>query len=174
MDSVATKTSNRIELRVIHSIATSLDAWMTVSNEGHAISFPVRTQLGMPLMVITGDDTVSLRQGKLFINDSGHTSSPTKSTKKKPTYGLIHYLSGIAVDSDAQDQFHVKLYVPTEKYNMIWDLGARGLVPRLISLQVKGLQGDSQWDVADIGNMLLVEQFSFSFPINIHGMYGPA
>lgn len=170
MESVASKTSNRVELRVVHSKASVLDAWMTVSNDGHAISYPVRTQLGMPLSVIVGDDTISLRHGKLFINDGGHVSHPTKSTKKKPTYGMIHYLANVDVDAEAQEQFHVKLYVPTDRYKMIWDLGSRGNLPRLISLQVKGLQGDSRWDITDVGTMLLVEDFSFSFPVNVHGL----
>jgi len=174
MESVVSRTSNRIELRVVHSITTSLDAWMTVSNEGHAISYPVRTQLGMPLTAIVGDDAVSLRHGKLFISDAGHAPRATKSSRKKTTYGLVHYLAGDDIDSEAQEQFHVKLYVPTEQYEMIWDMGARGNLPRLISLQVRGLQDDSQWDIADVGTMLLVEDFSFSFPIDTRGMYGPA
>lgn len=172
MDGVESKASNRIELRVLHSMATALDALMTVSNEGHAISFPVRTQLGMPIMASVGDDTFSLHDGKLFIHDGGRTSHSAKSTKK-PTYGLVHYLSGTEVDAEAHEQFHVKLYVPTERYNVIWDLGARGHLPRLISLQVKGLRGDAQWDVTDVGNMLLVENFSFSFPINPFGPPDP-
>jgi hypothetical protein len=174
MESVASKTSNRIELRVVHSLTTALDAWITVSNEGQVISCPVRTQLGAPLSVIVGDDTISLRHGKLFIYDGGHASQPAKSTKKKLTYGLVHYLANIEVDLETQEQFHVKLYLPTESYNTIWGLGSRGNLPRLIQLQVKGLREDSRWDIADIGAMLLVEDFSFSFPIDIHGMYGPA
>jgi hypothetical protein len=171
MDSVSSRTSNRIELRVIHSSATSSDALMTVGTEGQAISLPVRTQLGMPLSVSVGDNVVLLRHGKLFIYDSGHASKSSKPTKssKKPTYGLIHYLSDIDVDSEAQVQFSVKLYVPTEKYNTIWDMGARGRIPREISLQVMGLQGDAQWDVNDVGTMLLVEDFSFSYPIDATG-----
>lgn len=169
MESVVSRTSNRVELRVVHSMATALDAWMTVSNEGHAISYPVRTQLGMPLSVVRGNDTISLRHGKLFIHDSGHATHPAKS-KKKPTYGMIHYLASVEVDSEAQEQFHVKLYVPTDRYKMIWELGSRGSLPRLISLQVRGLQGDSRWDVADVGSMLLVEDYSFSFPIGAHGL----
>lgn len=172
MDSVLSRTSNRIELRVIHSMATSLDALMTVSTEGRAINFPVRTQLGMPLSVIVGDDTVSLRHGQLFLYDAGHVSKSPKSAKsaKKPTYGLIRYLPGIEVDSEAQVQFDVKLYVPTEKYNTIWDMGAHGHLPQQISLQVMGLQGDAQWDIDDVGTMLLVEDFAFSYPINTHGL----
>jgi len=172
MVSVSSRVSNRIELRVIHSAATSFDALMTVSTEGQAISFPVRTQLGMPLSVIVGDDTAALRHGQLFIYDAGHVSKSPKSQKssKKPTYGLIRYLSGFEVDSEAQVQFDVKLYVPTEKYNTIWDMGARGHLPQLISLQVMGLQGDAQWDIDDVGTMLLVEDFSFSYPINTRGL----
>ncbi len=173
MESVVSRTSNRIELRVIHSMATSLDAWMTVSNDGHDISFPVRTQLGLPISVITEHDTISLRQGKMFIYESRHPSKSSKSAKKQ-NFGVVHYRAGIEVDAEGQDQFHVKLYVPTEKYKMIWDLGSRGLLPRLISLQVKGLQDDSRWDIADVGTMLLVEDFSFSFPIDTQGLYGPA
>jgi hypothetical protein len=172
MESVLTRTSNRIELRVIHSAATSLDAMLTISTEGQTIGLPVRTQLGMPLSVIVGDDTVSLRHGQLFLYDAGYVSKSPKSAKstKKPTYGMIRYLSGMEVESDAQVQFDVKLYVPTEKYNTIWDLGARGHLPQLISLQVMGLQGDAQWDIDDVGTMLLVEDFSFSFPIHTHGL----
>jgi hypothetical protein len=172
MESVASRTSNRIELRVTHSAVTSLDALLTVSTEGQAISFPVRTQLGMPLSVIVGDDNVFLHHGMLFIYDAGHVSRSPKSAKstKKPTYGLIRYLSGIEVESEAQAQFDAKLYVPTEKYNTIWDMGARGLLPRQISLQVMGLQADAQWNIDDVGTMLLVEDFSFSFPVNTHGL----
>ena len=172
MVSVSSRTSNRIELRVIHSAATSFDALMTVGTEGQAISFPVRTQLGMPLSVIVGDDTASLRHGQLFIYDAGHVSKSSKSPKssKKPTYGLIRYLSGIEVDSEAHVQFDVKLYVPTEKYNAIWDMGARGHLPQLISLQVMGLQDDAQWDIDDVGTMLLVEDFTFSYPIAPRGL----
>lgn len=172
MESVSSRTSNRIELRVIHSAATSLDSMMTVSTEGQAISLPVRTQLGLPLSVIVGDDTVSLRYGQLFIYDAGHVSKSPKSAKstKKPTYGLIHYLSGIEVDTEAHVQFDVKLYVPSEKYNTIWDMGARGHLPQQISLQVMGPQGDAQWDINDVGTMLLIEDFSFSYPIDTHGL----
>ena len=171
MESVLSRTSNRIELRVIHSAATSLDAMLTVSTEGQAISLPVRTQLGMPLSVIIGDDTVSLRHGQLFLYDAGYVSKTSKTPKstKKPTYGMIRYLSGIEIDSGAQAQFDVKLYVPTEKYNTIWDLCARGNIPQLISLKVIGLQGDASWDIDDVGTMLLVEDFSFSYPIHAHG-----
>jgi hypothetical protein len=171
MDTVSSRISNRIELRVIHSMATSVDALMSVSTEGQVISIPVRTQLGMPLSVIVGDDTVPLRHGKLFIYDAGLVSKPPKSPKsaKKPTYGLIHYLAGNDVDSDAQVQFDVKLYVPTDKYSTIWDMSARGNLPQTISLQVMGLQGDAHWDLNDVGSMLLVEDFSFSYPINAHG-----
>jgi hypothetical protein len=170
MDSVESKTSNRIELRVLHSMATLADAWMTVNNEGHAISFPVRTQLGMPITITVDDDTLSLRDGKLFIHDGGRAAHSAKSTKNT-TYGMIHYLAGTDIEAEAREQFHVKLYVPTERYNVIWDLGARGHLPRLISLQVRGLQEDSQWDVSEVGNMLLVEDFSFRFPINAHGLH---
>lgn len=164
MDSVVSGASNRIELRVIHSMATTLGAWMTVTKDGHAISFPVHTQLGMPITVCVGDGTLSLREGKLFLHDGGRAAHSGKSTKK-PTYGLIQYLSGIEVEAEAQEQFHVRLYLPTERYDTMWDLAARGHLPRLISLQVKGLQADAQWDVSESGPMLLVEDFSFSFPI---------
>lgn len=174
MEIVASKTANRIELRVVHSLTTSLDAWMTVSNEGQVISCPVRTQLGTPLSVIVGDDTLSLRHGKLFIYDGGHASPPAKSTKKKLTYGLVHYLANTEVDLESQEQFHVKLYLPTESYNTIWGLGSRGNLPRLIQLQVKGLREDSRWDLDNIGAMLLIEDYSFSYAIDTHGLYGPA
>jgi hypothetical protein len=49
-------------------------------------------------------------------------------------------------------------------------MGARGLLPRQISLQVMGLQADAQWNIDDAGTMLLVEDFSFSFPVNTHGL----
>ena len=172
MDGVETRVLNRIELRVIHSMTTLLDAWMTVSNEGHAISIPVHTQLGLPITVTVGDDAVSLREGRLFIHDGGNASRSAKS-KKNPTYGLVHYLSGIAVEAEAREQFHVRLYVPTERYNILWDLGARGHLPRLISLQVKGLQDDAHWDVSDVGAMLLVEDYSFSYPISPYGLHDP-
>jgi hypothetical protein len=172
MESVATRASNRIELRVIQSMATTFDAFMTVSTEGQAISFPVRTQLGMPLSVNIGDDSVSLRHGKLFIYDAGHVLKAPKSVKsrKKPTYGLIRYLSGIEVESEAQVQFDVKLYVPSDKYTALWDMCARGLLPREISLQVMGLHADSQWDTNDVGTMLLIEDFTFNYPIHAHGI----
>jgi hypothetical protein len=171
MESVISRTSNRIELRVIHSTATSSEALMTVSTEGQVISLPVRTQLGMPLSVSVGDDIASLRHGNLFIYDSGHVSKSSKSPKstKKPTYGLIHYLSGIEVDSDAEVQFDVKLYVPAEKYTTIWDMGARGHLPRGISLQVMGLHADTRWDINKVGTMLLIEDFSFSYSIDTPG-----
>ena len=172
MDDVKSRASNRIELRVVHSMATTLDAWMTVTNEGHAISFPVHTQLGMPITASHGDDTLSLREGKVFIHDAGHTPHYAKSTKK-PTYGLVHFLSGVEVEAEAQEQFHVRLYVPTERYNVLWDLAARGRLPRLISLQVKGLDADAQWDVSDAASMLLIEDFSFSFPVNSYGLHDP-
>ena len=63
----------------------------------------------------------------------------------------------------------MKLYVPTDKYSTIWDMSARGNLPQTISLQVMGLQGDAHWDLNDVGSMLLVEDFSFSYPINAHG-----
>jgi hypothetical protein len=174
MESVVSKSSNRIELRVVHSLTTALDAWMTVSHEGQVISCPVRTQLGAPLSVIVGDNTISLRHGKLFLYDGGQVSPPGKSAKKKQTYGLVHYLANVDVDLETQEQFHVKLYLPTESYKTIWDMGSRGNLPRLIQLQVKGLRDDSQWDITDVGAMLLVDDFSFSYAIDTHGLYGPA
>jgi hypothetical protein len=172
MGDVESKASNRIELRVTHSMTTALSAWMTVSKEGHAISLPVRTQLGMAITVSVGDDTFSLHNGKLFIHDGGRASHSAKSSKER-TYGLVHYLAITEADAEAQEQFHVKLYVPTERYSVIWDLSARGHLPRLITLKVKGLQNDARWDVSDVGNMLLVEDFSFSFAINLHGLHAP-
>jgi hypothetical protein len=168
MESVTVKDWNRVELRVIRSMATMSDAWMTVGNDGHAISYPVRTQLGMPLTVIDGDDTVTLRYGKLFINETNRVARPAKSAKK-PTFGFIHYLADVEVDAEAQEQFHAKLHVPTEEYNRLWELGTRGRMPRLIQLQVRGLQSDGQWDISDTGTMLLVEDFSFSFLIDTGG-----
>lgn len=165
MDGVESRVSNRIELRVIHSLTATLDAWMTVTNDGHTLSFPVHTQLGMPITVAAGGDTVTLREGRLFIHDGGRASRSTKPALK-PTYGLVQYLAGTQVEAEAQDQFHVRLYVPTERYSVIWDLSARGHLPRLISLQVKGLQENAQWDVSEFGNMLLVEDFSISFPVS--------
>ena len=67
----------------------------------------------------------------------------------------------------------MKLYVPTEQYEVIWDLGARGHLPRQISLQVKGLQDDARWDISEVGTMLLVEDFSFSFPISSYELFSP-
>jgi hypothetical protein len=168
MESVSSRTSNRVELRVLHSAATSSDSVMTVSTEGQVISLPVRTQLGLPLSVSVGDEVVSLHHGQLLIYDSGHVSKSPKSPKssKKPTYGLIHYLSGNEIDTEALLQFDVKLYVPTEQYNTIWDMSARGHLPQQISLQVMGLRGNAQWDIHDVGPMLLIEDFSFSYPID--------
>jgi len=165
MDDVEARVSNRIELRVVHALASTLDAWMTVSSEGHAISVPVRTQLGMPITVTIGDNTLALHEGKLFIHDGGGAPHAATSTKKR-TYGLVHYLARPEVKSETHEQFHVKLFVPTDQYRVIWDLGARGHLPRLISLQVKGLHGNAEWDVSDVGSMLLIEDFSFSFPIS--------
>ena len=144
---------------------------MTVGTDGQVISFPVRTQLGMPLSVSVGDDVVSLRHGQLFIYDAGTSSKLPKSAKpaKRPTYGMIRYLSGVEVDSDAHVQFDVKLYVPSDKYITMWDMSARGQMPQQIMLQVMGLQSDAQWDTNDVGTMLLIEDFSFSYPIGIHG-----
>lgn len=172
MEGVVSRTSNRIELRVIHSTVTTSEALMTVSTEGQVISLPVRTQLGMPLSVSVGDDIASLHHGNLFIYDSGHASKPSKSSKstKKPTYGLIHYLSGIEGDAESAVQFDVKLYVPSEKFTTIWDMGARGHLPRGISLQVMGLHGDARWNINEIGTMLLIEDFSFSYPIDTQGL----
>jgi hypothetical protein len=174
MESVVSRVTNRIELRVVHSISTSLDAWMTVDNEGHDISFPVRTQLGMSIPVITERDTLSLRQGKMFVFESRHAPKSGRAEKKKPSYGVVHYRAGVDVDAEGVEQFHVKLYLPTERYDRLWELGSRGLLPRLIALRVKGLQDDGAWDVSNVGPMLLVEEYSFSFPIDVHGMYGPA
>jgi len=138
---------------------------MTVTNEGHAISFPVQTQLGLPIKaIVDDDDPILLRDGKLFLHDGG----PSSEKSAKPSYGLVQYVPGGNVEGEAQaqEQFRVRLYVPTERYTMMWELAARGLLPRLISLQVKGLQGDTEWDIAEVGPMLLVEDFSFSFPIS--------
>lgn len=170
MDSVESRASNRIELRVIQSMATSLDALMTVNSEGRAISIPVHTQLGLPIKITIDDDTLSLREGKLFIQDSGRASAKSA---KKATYGLVQYLSGNDLEAECQEQFHVRLYVPSERYDVIWDLAARGHLPRLVSLQVKGLHGDAEWDLADVGSMLLIEDYSFSFPVNAYGLHGP-
>lgn len=162
MDSVQSRTSDRIELRVVQSTPTALDSWMTISNEAHVLSFPVHTQLGMPIKAIVGHDTVSLREGKLFIHDGGRTSAKVS---KKPSYGLVLYNANVDVDMEAREQFHVRLYIPTERYNEIWDLAARGHLPQLITLQVKGLEGDAEWNVTDSSSLLLIEEFSFSFPI---------
>jgi hypothetical protein len=170
MDTVESRASNRIELRVLQSMATSLDALMTVNNEGRAISFPVHTQLGMAIKVSVGGESLSLREGKLFIQDVGRTAPKSS---KKATYGLVHYLSGIDLEAECQEQFHVRLYVPSQRYDVIWDLAARGHLPRLVSLQVKGLDSDAEWDVSNIGSMLLIEDYSFSFPVNSYGLHGP-
>jgi hypothetical protein len=154
-------------------MATTSDAWMTIGNEGRAISYPVRTQLGMPLSVVDGDDTYSLRYGKLFVNDGGRITRPARPAKK-PTFGFIHYLGDLEVDQEAQEQFHVKLHVPTAEYEKLWEMGSRGNLPRLIELQVKGLQSDGQWVISDTGTMLLIEDFSFSFLIDTGGEHGPA
>jgi len=164
MESVDIKSSNRIELRVIHAAATMLDAWMTVTNEGHAITYPVQTQLGYPIRAIVEDETVLLREGRLFIHDGG----PASDKAVKPSYGLVQYIatSHVEAESVAQEQFRVRLYIPTDRYALMWDLAARARMPRLSSLQVKGLQADTEWNIAGAGPMLLVEDFSFSFPIS--------
>ncbi len=178
MGEVEPRVSNRIELRVTHSVTTALGAWMTVSSEGQVISAPVRTQLGMPLTIVDDDNTFSLHDGKLLIHDAGRASDSAGSTKKQ-NYGLVRYLARPAAkaetesEAQAQEQFQVKLYVPTEQYEVIWDLGARGHLPRQISLQVKGLQDDARWDISEVGTMLLVEDFSFSFPINTYELFSP-
>lgn len=56
---------------------------------------------------------------------------------------------------------------PTERYNVISDMTARGHLPRLISLQVRGLQSGAEWDVSDVGSMLLVKAYSFSFLVGV-------
>jgi hypothetical protein len=172
MESATATARNRVELRIVRSMATMSDAWMTLGNSGRSISFPVRTQLGMPLSVIDGDDTVSLRYGRLVINDSGHVHRSSKAGKK-PTFGLIHYLADYEVDQEAQERFLVKLHVPTEEYDRLWELGSRGNMPRMLQLQVKGLLSDGQWDVAESGNMLLVEDYTFSFLIDPDGAHSP-
>lgn len=161
-DSVATRDTNRIELRVVQTFTATPDAWITVSNEAHVINFPVQTQLGVPIRAVVGHDTVTLREGKLFIHDAGRA---TARITKKPSYGLVRYHTGVDVEMEAREQFHARLYVPSERYREIWDLAARGRLPRLISLQVKGLEDDGEWHVDETGNMLLIEEFSFSFPI---------
>ncbi len=162
MESVESRISNRIELRVIHAAASAPDAWMTVTNEGHVMRLPVRTQLGAPIKAIVGEKTILLREGTLFIHDGGQSAARVT---KKPSYGLVQYRANPDIDIESQEQFLVRLYVPTKEYGVMWDLAARGRVPRLISLQVKGLQGDIEWDIADVGTMLLIEDFSFSFPL---------
>jgi hypothetical protein len=173
MGDIEPKASNRIELRASRSVTAASAAWMTVTHEGHVISFPVRTQLGTAITVSVGDGTHSLHNGKLFIQDGGRAPHSAKASKER-TYGLVHYLGLTEADAEAQEQFHVKLYAPTERYHVIWDLSARGHLPQLITLKVKGLQTDSRWDVSDVGNMLLVEDFSFSFPIDTPGLHNPA
>jgi hypothetical protein len=165
MDIATVIPRNRIEFRVLRSSATLSDAWMTIGTEGHAISYPVRTQLGMTLSVIDGDATVTLRYGRLIVNDAGRNTRSARSAKK-PTYGFIHYLADIEVDQEAQERFLAKLHVPTEEYDRLWELSTRGSMPRTVLLQVKGLQSDGQWDISDTGSMLLVEDYSFSFLID--------
>lgn len=164
MESVESRISNRIELRVIHAAVSAPDAWMTVTNEGHVMRLPVRTQLGAPIKAIVGEKTILLREGTLFIHDGGQSAARVT---KKPSYGLVQYRANPDIDIESQEQFLVRLYVPTKEYGVMWDLAARGRVPRLISLQVKGLQGDTEWDIADVGTMLLIEDFSFSFPLGV-------
>lgn len=145
-------------------MATPADAWITVTNEGQVIRVPVRTQLGAPIKAIVGGNTIMLREGTLFVHDGGQSAARMA---KKPSYGLVQYHASTDVEMESQEQFQVRLYVPTKEYGAIWDLAARGRLPRLISLQVKGLQGDAEWDVSDIGAMLLIEDFSFSFSIGL-------
>lgn len=169
MGDIEPRTSGRIELRVSRSVTAASAAMMTVGNDGHAISLPVRTQLGMAITVSAGEQTFSLHTGKVFIQDGGRASHPARSSKGR-TYGLVHFLGVTEAEAEAQEQFHAKLYAPSERFNVIWDLSARGHLPQLITLRVKGLQDDARWNVADVGNMLLIEQFSLGFPIDGHGM----
>lgn len=164
MESTAVLTRNRVELRVVRTMATLSDAWMTVGSEGRVISYPVRTQLGMQLSVIDGDDTVSLHYGRLTVQDSGISRAlrPTG----KATFGMIRYVGESGVDLEAQERFLVKLHVPHEEHDKLWELGTRGNMPRVIQLQVRGLRGDGQWDIAETGKMLLIEDFNFSFLID--------
>jgi len=104
-----------------------------------------------------------LHEGKLAIHDGGQSAAKMS---KKPSYGLVQYQANPDLEMEGQEQFQVRLYVPTDEYSVIWDLAARGHLPRAISLQVKGLQGDTEWDVGEVGTMLLVEDFSFTFPIS--------
>lgn len=170
MGDIEPRTSGRIELRVSRSVTAASAALMTVGNEGHAISFPVRTQLGMAITVTVDEQTLALHTGKVFIQDGGRASHSARSSKER-TYGLVHFLGVTEAEAEAQEQFHVKLYVPSERYNVIWDLSARGHLPQLITLKVKGLQDDARWNVAEVGNMLLVEEFSLGFPIDGYGMH---
>jgi len=163
MEEIESRVSNRLELRVVQSLETTLDAAMTVSNEGRVISLPVRTQLGSPIKAIVGENTILLHEGKLAIHDGGQSAAKMS---KKPSYGLVQYQANPDLEMEGQEQFQVRLYVPTDEYSVIWDLAARGHLPRAISLQVKGLQGDTEWDVGEVGTMLLVEDFSFTFPIS--------
>jgi hypothetical protein len=165
MDDVESRTSSWIELRVIHSAATTHDAWMVVTSDAHTINFPVHLQLGTSLTAVVGSDNIPLREGKLFVHDSGSAPRAAKTAKKPSSYGLVHYVPTTGAEGEAQEQFHVKLYMPSDKYRAIWELCAQNHLPRRISLQVKGLHGDAQWDVAETGKMLLVEDFSISFPI---------
>lgn len=168
MDIATVLPRNRVELRILRSTATLSDAWMTIGTEGHAISYPVRTQLGMALSVIDGDTTVPLRYGRLIVNDAGRGARSQKAAKKS-TYGFIHYLADIEIEAEAQERFLTKLHVPTEEYNKIWELSSRGNTPRTVLFQVKGLQSDGQWDISETGSMLLIEDYSFSFLIDPAG-----
>jgi hypothetical protein len=168
MEIATTLSRNRVELRVLRSTATLSDAWMSIGTEGQAISYPVRTQLGMSLTVIDGESTVTLRYGRLIVNDSGRGARSPKSAKKA-TYGFIHYLADVEIEAEAQERFLTKLHVPTEEYERLWELSSRGNVPRSVLLQVKGLQSDGQWDISETGSMLLIEDYSFSFLIDPGG-----
>jgi hypothetical protein len=173
MESAVITTRNRVELRIVRSLATMADAWMNIGNSGRSISFPVRTQLGMPLTVIDGDDTVSLRYGRLTISESGHYAHSAKPAKK-PNFGFLHYLAYYDVDQEAQERFEVKLRVPTPDYDRLWEMGARGNMPRMLQLQVKGLLNDGQWDLTETGSLLLIEEFNFSYLIDPGSTQNPA
>jgi hypothetical protein len=164
MEDMDTRFSGRLELRVIHSASTLHDAWVVVTGDAHTINFPVHLQLGKTLTALVDDSEVGLREGRLFVYDSG-AAPQAASTGRKPSFGVVHYLGVMPAEGESLEQFHVKLYLPPEKFRELWELCAHHHLPRMITLQVKGFNSESNWDIAATGQVLLVEDFMISLPI---------
>lgn len=164
MSDTDARFSGRLELRVIHSAATLHDAWMVVVSDAHTINFPVHLQLGKTLTAIVDDSEIALREGRLYLYDSGAETGTGKSGKK-PSFGVVHYLGVTPAEGESLEQFHVKLYLSSGKFRELWELCAHHHLPRLITLQVKGFNSDMNWDVDATGQVLLVEDFMISLPV---------